>query len=131
MVLEGLMGFKERSAGIQGAAMENCAFEQEDLHRCFATGMVKSLSGCSQNTHKLEKCMQAQQGFLKALGYMAVWGKSVEEEEELQIRADELWREQVRREKELEEKMEMKGKGGKAQEGGVMAAVKGLEKEKA
>ena len=110
-ILDVLMSFKERSAGIQRASMENCAFEQEDLHRCFATGMVKSLSGCSVQTHKLEKCMKAQQGFLKALGYMAVWGRSVEEEEELQIRADELWREQLTREKQLEDDSKMRETG--------------------
>ncbi|KAI5803761.1 hypothetical protein EDC01DRAFT_644528 [Geopyxis carbonaria] len=94
--------YKDRKAAVGRAALENCVFENEALHRCYGKTLL-GLTGCAEEGKRLDRCFRGQQDFLKALGYMGVPGRSEEEEEKVQMRADAMWQEQVRREEGIEE----------------------------
>ncbi|KAA8894871.1 hypothetical protein FN846DRAFT_785792 [Sphaerosporella brunnea] len=96
--------YKDRKAAITRAALENCAFEQEVLRECYGGGVKLFFGGCTKENRTLEGCFKGQQGFLKALGYMSVPNRDPDVEEQIQMHADKLYREQVRQENEIAEK---------------------------
>ena len=56
--------YKQRKGMVGRAAMENCAFEHEALHQCYAggiKGMPKFLGGCRKENQQLERCFMSQQ----------------------------------------------------------------------
>ena len=53
--------YKDRQGMVARAALENCVFEQEALHNCYASGKVASLTGCAKQSKTSEGCYRAQQ----------------------------------------------------------------------
>lgn len=63
--------YKDRQGMVARAALENCVFEQEALHNCYASSKVASLTGCSKQSKESEGCYRAQQvGSLGLVGGM-------------------------------------------------------------
>lgn len=96
--------YRTRKAAITRAALENCAIENLELHQCWRDGGRWGVGtrGCTELSRKMESCFISQQDFLKTLGYMSQLGRTDEVEEKIQMHADKLYREQVRREIAIE-----------------------------
>ncbi|KAL2125097.1 hypothetical protein VTJ04DRAFT_1462 [Mycothermus thermophilus] len=95
--------YKERRGMIGRAALENCAEEQSEWASCMKSGSWRARATmCRDEVHRFERCYAAQTRLLKALGYLSVYGRSPEVDEEIQMRADELYQKMVQREKEVE-----------------------------
>ncbi|KAL1841619.1 hypothetical protein VTJ49DRAFT_6796 [Mycothermus thermophilus] len=98
-----ISAFKERKGMIGRAALENCAEEQSEWAACMKSGTWRARATmCRDEVHKFERCYAAQTRLLKALGYLSVAGRSPEVDEEIQMRADELYQRMLQREKEIE-----------------------------
>ncbi|KAK4151682.1 hypothetical protein C8A00DRAFT_16955 [Chaetomidium leptoderma] len=98
-----LDAFKERKGLIGRAALENCAEEQVDWSACMKSGTWRArMTMCSDEVHRFERCYNAQSRLLKALGYLSVQGRNPEVDEEIQMRADELYHRMLSQEKEAE-----------------------------
>ncbi|KAK4128688.1 hypothetical protein N657DRAFT_639177 [Parathielavia appendiculata] len=117
-----LEAFKERKAQIGRAALENCAEEQFDWTACMKSGSwTARMTMCRDEVRKFERCYNAQSRLLKALGYLSVQGRNPEVDEEIQMRADELFHRMLAQEKEIEKARE---------EGRAVPAFKPLLEEK-
>ncbi|KAL2260720.1 hypothetical protein VTK26DRAFT_5202 [Humicola hyalothermophila] len=98
-----LEAFKERKAAIGRAALENCAEEQADWTACMKSGSVAArLTMCRDEVRRFERCYNAQSRLLRALGYLSVHGRSAEVDEDIQMRADELYHRMLAQEREIE-----------------------------
>lgn len=98
-----LEAFKERKAAIGRGALENCAEEQADWTACMKSGTwTARMTMCREEVRKFERCYNAQSRLLKALGYLSVQGRSAEVDEEIQMRADELYHRMLAQEREIE-----------------------------
>ncbi|KAL2154725.1 hypothetical protein VTH82DRAFT_3401 [Thermothelomyces myriococcoides] len=96
--------FKERRGLIGRAALENCAEEQAEWAECMKSGSWRArMTMCRDEVHKFERCYNAQSRLLKALGYLSVQGRSPEVDEDIQMRADELYHRMLDREREAEQ----------------------------
>ncbi|KAL2180477.1 uncharacterized protein P884DRAFT_255639 [Thermothelomyces heterothallicus CBS 202.75] len=95
--------FKERRGLIGRAALENCAEEQVEWSQCMKSGSWRArMTMCRDEVHKFERCYNAQSRLLKALGYLSVQGRSPEVDEDIQMRADELYHRMLDQEREAE-----------------------------
>jgi hypothetical protein len=102
-----LEAFKERKALIGRAALENCAEEQFTWTECMKSGSwTARMTMCRDEVRRFERCYNAQSRLLKALGYLSVQGRNPELEEEIQMRADELFHRMLAQEKEIEKAKE-------------------------
>lgn len=98
-----LEAFKERKAQIGRAALENCAEEQVDWTECMKSGTwTARATMCRDEVRRFERCYSAQSRLLKALGYLSVEGRSVAVDEDIQMRADELYHRMLAQEREIE-----------------------------
>ncbi|KAK4040041.1 hypothetical protein C8A01DRAFT_35913 [Parachaetomium inaequale] len=98
-----LDAFKERKGLIGRAALENCAEEQVDWTACMKSGSwTARMTMCRDEVRKFERCYSAQSRLLKALGYLSVQGRGGEVDEEIQMRADELYHRMLAQEREVE-----------------------------
>jgi hypothetical protein len=61
---------------------------------------------CRDEVRKFERCYSAQSRLLKALGYLSVQGRGGEVDEEIQMRADELYHRMLAQEREVEKAKE-------------------------
>ena len=94
--------YKDRKGQIGRAALENCADEQFSWNTCMRSGSwTARLTMCSEEVHRFERCYNAQSRLLKALGYLSVAGRGAEVDEEIQMRADELFQRMLRQEEEI------------------------------
>jgi hypothetical protein len=99
-----LEGYKYRKAEIGRAALENCALEQWEVNECFTNGGVRSrLTMCRTESRSLERCVEMQQKFLKALGYLSTFEREKEVEERIQMHADTLYHRMLEQERAVEE----------------------------
>ncbi|KAJ9602477.1 hypothetical protein H2200_013020 [Cladophialophora chaetospira] len=99
---------KDRNQSIHKAALENCAFEEEMQQICFKGGNLSDkvrgrMTMCHQETKAFNRCYQLQAKFLQALGYMANYNSSAEDEEKIQMHADKLYHRMMDYEAEVEE----------------------------
>jgi hypothetical protein len=102
-----LEAFKERKALIGRAALENCAEEQFTWTECMKSGSwTARMTMCRDEVRRFERCYNAQSRLLKALGYLSVQGRNPEVDEEIQMRADELFHRMLAQEKEIEKAKE-------------------------
>jgi hypothetical protein len=93
--------FKERKGLIGKAALENCAEEQMDWNGCMKSGNLKArMTMCREEVQKFERCYNAQSRLLKALGYLSVYGRGADIDEEIQMRADALYHRMMAQERE-------------------------------
>lgn len=138
-LLDVVGGYKERQNQVSKAAIENCADLQFALSECFRTGGWKSrMSMCREENQQLGRCVVMQGKLLRALGYLSLYERSEEESERIQMHADSLFHDMLRREEvakqardrgEKEPVFEPLLKGfqvedeGSKEEQGVMAAV--------
>ena len=94
--------YKDRKGQIGRAALENCADEQFTWSTCMRSGSwTARLTMCSDEVHRFERCYNAQSRLLKALGYLSVAGRGADVDEEIQMRADELFQRMLRQEEEI------------------------------
>lgn len=99
-----LEGYKYRKAEIGRAALENCALEQWEVNECFTNGGVKArLTMCRTENKSLERCVEMQQKFLKALGYLSTFDRGGDVDEKIQMHADTLYHRMLAQEKAVEE----------------------------
>ncbi|KAK4159155.1 hypothetical protein QBC43DRAFT_248047 [Cladorrhinum sp. PSN259] len=106
-LMDVLDAFKERKALIGRAALENCADEQFTWSDCMkAGGWSAKMTMCRAEVQKFERCYSTQSRLLKALGYLSAVGRNPEVDEEIQMRADELYHRMLEREKEIEKAKE-------------------------
>ncbi|KAK4465535.1 hypothetical protein QBC42DRAFT_294264 [Cladorrhinum samala] len=102
-LMDVLDAFKERKALIGRAALENCAEEQFTWSDCMkAGGWSAKMTMCRAEVQKFERCYSAQSRLLKALGYLSAVGRDPALDEEIQMRADELYHRMVEQEREIE-----------------------------
>ncbi|KAL2127937.1 hypothetical protein VTI74DRAFT_3719 [Chaetomium olivicolor] len=102
-----LEAFKERKALIGRAALENCADEQFTWTECMKSGSwTARMTMCRDEVQRFERCYNAQSRLLKALGYLSVQGRSADVDEEIQMRADELYQRMLAQEREIEKAKE-------------------------
>ncbi|RMZ90882.1 hypothetical protein DV736_g1896, partial [Chaetothyriales sp. CBS 134916] len=98
---------KERTSGINRAALENCAFEAQLQLNCLGLGAgatVRSkLNVCRDETKTYNRCLLLQSRFLQALGYMADLRATEEQEEKIQMHADKLYHRMMDYEAEVDE----------------------------
>jgi hypothetical protein len=98
-----LDAYKERRAQIGRAALENCAEEQFTWASCMKSGSWSArMTLCRDEVHKFERCYAAQSRLLKALGYLSVHGRDARVDEDIQMRADELYHRMLDQEREIE-----------------------------
>ncbi|KAK3336228.1 hypothetical protein B0T19DRAFT_33151 [Cercophora scortea] len=91
-LMDVLDAFKERKAQIGRAALENCADEQMDWNACMKSGNVVSrMTMCRAEVQRFEHCYMTQSRLLKALGYLSAYDRPPAVDEEIQMRADELY----------------------------------------
>jgi hypothetical protein len=96
-----------RDSNIETIAKENCALEAQAEADCFNRGRWHNrLSMCRTETRALDRCTQLQTKFLRALGYLSVPGRSPEEEERVQMHADDLYQQMLKHEKAVIEAKE-------------------------
>jgi hypothetical protein len=96
-----------RSASIEQTAKENCALEAQAEVDCFNKGGWRNkLTLCRTETRALDRCTQLQAKFLRALGYMSVPGRTLEEEERIQMHADDLYQQMLKHEHAVKEAKE-------------------------
>ncbi|KAK4172211.1 hypothetical protein QBC36DRAFT_338407 [Triangularia setosa] len=106
-LMDVLDSYKDRKAAIGRAALENCADEQFTWATCMKSGGVKArLTMCSDDVKKFERCYNNQSRLLKALGYLNTYGRSAEDDERIQMRADELYHQMLRQEEEIKKAKE-------------------------
>ncbi|OAF58786.1 hypothetical protein VC83_06066 [Pseudogymnoascus destructans] len=99
-----LEGYKYRKAEIGRAALENCALEQWEVNECFSNGGVKArLTMCRTENKSLERCVEMQQKFLKALGYLSTFDRGKDVDEKIQMHADTLYHRMLAQEKAVQE----------------------------
>lgn len=99
-----LEGYKYRKAEIGRAALENCALEQWEVNECFSNGGVKArLTMCRTENKSLERCVEMQQKFLKALGYLSTFDRGKDVDEKIQMHADTLYHRMLAQEKAVAE----------------------------
>ncbi|KAL9091800.1 MAG: hypothetical protein Q9159_001172 [Coniocarpon cinnabarinum] len=99
--------YKERGAELKRAAMENCAMEQMAIHECFSSGSWASrMTMCRAENRALEKCVNIQTKFLRALGYLSMFDRSAEENEKIQMHADKLYQRMLKQEQAIDEAKE-------------------------
>ncbi|OBT98655.1 hypothetical protein VE01_03652 [Pseudogymnoascus verrucosus] len=99
-----LEGYKYRKAEIGRAALENCALEQWEVNECFSNGGVKArLTMCRTENKSLERCVEMQQKFLKALGYLSTFDRGKDVDERIQMHADTLYHRMLAQEKAVQE----------------------------
>ncbi|KAH6650624.1 hypothetical protein F5144DRAFT_556835 [Chaetomium tenue] len=102
-----LEAFKERKGLIGRAALENCAEEQVDWTECMKSGSwTARMTMCRDEVQKFERCYSAQSRLLKALGYLSVHGRNPQVDEDIQMRADELYHRMLAHEREVEKAKE-------------------------
>jgi len=98
-LLDVVGGYKERQNQVSKAAIENCADLQYALSECFRTGGWKSrMSMCREENQQLGRCVVMQGKLLRALGYLSLYERSEEESEKIQMHADSLFHDMLRRE---------------------------------
>ncbi|KAK0731816.1 hypothetical protein B0H67DRAFT_565957 [Lasiosphaeris hirsuta] len=91
-LMDVLEGYKERKAQIGKAALENCADEQMDWNVCMKSGdWTARMTMCRKEVQKFERCYNTQSRLLKALGYLASYDRAPAIDEQIQMRADELY----------------------------------------
>jgi len=96
--------YNSQKAQIGRIALENCAFEQIAVSDCFKKGgWSAKTSLCRTENRSLNRCYEMQAKFLKALGYMNMNGRSVEDDERIQMHADRLYRRMIEQERLREE----------------------------
>ncbi|KAK3905795.1 hypothetical protein C8A05DRAFT_41309 [Staphylotrichum tortipilum] len=94
--------YKERKAQIGRAALENCAEEQFEWSDCMRSGSMRArMTLCRDEVRRFERCYGGQARLLKALGYLSVHGRRPDLDEEVQMRADELYHQMLAREAEM------------------------------
>ena len=99
--------FKERKAAIGRAALENCAEEQFEWSDCMRSGSMRArMTLCRDEVRRFERCYAGQARLLKALGYLSVEGRRADVDEEVQMRADELYHQMLEREREMKKAKE-------------------------
>ncbi|KAJ4297251.1 hypothetical protein N0V88_004169 [Collariella sp. IMI 366227] len=97
-----LEAFKERKAQIGRAALENCAEEQFNWNGCMKSGSWNArMTMCREEVRAFERCYSVQGRLLKALGYLSVQGRRADVDEEIQMRADELFHRMLAQEREI------------------------------
>ncbi|KAL2158057.1 hypothetical protein VTH06DRAFT_4867 [Thermothelomyces fergusii] len=95
--------FKERRGRIGRAALENCAEEQAEWAGCMKSGSWRARATmCRDEVRRFERCYNAQSRLLKALGYLGVHDRGADVDEEIQMRADELYHRMLDHEREAE-----------------------------
>lgn len=98
-----LEAYKERRAAIGRAALENCAEEQAAWSACMkGGGWTARLTLCRDEVQRFERCYTGQSRLLKALGYLSVYGRGADVDEEIQMRADALYHRMLAQEREIE-----------------------------
>ncbi|KAK3341694.1 hypothetical protein B0T25DRAFT_350312 [Lasiosphaeria hispida] len=91
-LMDVLEGYKERKAQIGKAALENCADEQMDWNACMKSGdWTARMTMCRKEVQKFERCYNTQSRLLKALGYLSSYDRPPAVDEQIQMRADELY----------------------------------------
>lgn len=102
-LMDVLDAFKERKALIGRAALENCADEQFTWSECMKSGgWSAKMTMCRAEVQRFERCYSTQSRLLKALGYLSAVGRDPALDEEIQMRADELYHRMVEQEREIE-----------------------------
>ena len=100
-------GFKDRTASVTRAAMENCSNEQMSVHECFRTGSWSArLTLCKAESRALNRCLTMQGKFMRALGYLSMYARSEEEAERIQMHADRLYHRMLAEEETMKEAKE-------------------------
>ncbi|KAM7224450.1 hypothetical protein V8F06_000231 [Rhypophila decipiens] len=100
-LMDVLDAYKDRKAKIGRTALENCADEQLDWRMCMTSGDVRArLTMCSAEVKKFERCYNTQTRLLKALGYLSTY-RNPEVDEEIQMRADDMFRQMQKQEEEI------------------------------
>ena len=100
-------GFKERKAQIGRAALENCAMEQIAISDCMTYGgLWRKMNFCRPENGAFNRCYVMQSRFLKALGYMAVYERPGQLDEDIQMHADMLYHRMLEQEAAAEEAKE-------------------------
>jgi hypothetical protein len=99
---------EQRSAVLERTAKENCALEEQAEQDCFTQGgwSFDRLRQCHNETRALERCTQLQTKFLRTLGYLSVPGRSMEEEERIQMHADSLYQQMLQHEEAIRQAKE-------------------------
>ncbi|KAM7195083.1 hypothetical protein V8F20_007633 [Naviculisporaceae sp. PSN 640] len=100
-LMDVLDAYKDRKAKIGKTALENCADEQLDWAMCMKSGDVRArMTMCSAEVKKFEHCYNMQTRLLKAMGYLSAY-RPAHVDEEIQMRADDLYRRQKQQEEEI------------------------------
>ena len=92
---------ESRKQALGRAALENCAFQQLAYSDCLNSGSVRArMTLCSAENRTLNRCIDMQAKFMKALGYLGVVGMGdVEAEERIQMHADRLYQKLIEQER--------------------------------
>ena len=92
---------ESRKQALSRAALENCAFQQIAYSECLNSGSVRArMTLCSAENRTLNRCIDMQTKFMKALGYLGVVGMgNVEAEERIQMHADRLYQRLIEQER--------------------------------
>jgi len=95
--------YNDRKAEIGRVAMENCALEYMAQFQCFQKpNWWQASTVCREESQKFNRCYDVQSKFLKALGYLTMDARSVEDSERIQMHADKLYQQMLAQEAEIE-----------------------------
>jgi hypothetical protein len=96
-----------RAKEVVKAAKLNCALEALAESDCFQRGTwMQKATMCRTETRALDRCMQMQSKFLRALGYLSVPGRSELDEERIQMHADSLYHQMLEHEEAIRQAKE-------------------------
>ncbi|KAF3938793.1 hypothetical protein ABW19_dt0202941 [Dactylella cylindrospora] len=85
-------GYKQLRENVGKAARENCAFEELELRDCYKYGTWwQTMRMCTEENHKLQRCMEQQLDFLKEMGYLMDPRRDPAIDERIQMHADKLY----------------------------------------
>lgn len=98
-----LQSFQDRKNAISAASLENCAAINVTLDECFRKpNLVQRTTLCRTETRALNRCLDMNKRFLRALGYMTAVGELEGDKEAIQMHADRLYTKMLAQEKEAE-----------------------------
>ncbi|KAK1832904.1 hypothetical protein QBC39DRAFT_370646 [Podospora conica] len=101
-LMDVLDAYKGRKAQIGRAALENCADEQMDWAACMKGGeWTDRMTMCRKQVQRFERCYMTQSRLLKALGYLSNYERPPEVDEDIQMRADDIFQRMIRQEEEV------------------------------
>ncbi|KAF2089131.1 hypothetical protein K490DRAFT_38853 [Saccharata proteae CBS 121410] len=97
--------YNDRRSTITLVAKENCIFQRIELKNCMEKPKTwsQSMSMCRKENREFDRCIEMQGKFLRALGYLQVYGVDPEAQERIQMHSDELYNRMLKQEEAIEQ----------------------------